>query len=173
MLIHYQSLPLLIAVALFAMGMTISVAHADEDSGGNNGGEDHGKPIQPAQVNAKWQQECSSCHIAYAPGLLPAKSWRKIMDGLNRHFGTDASLTTEERNEITNFLVNNASNRWRASTAPLRITKTTWFKREHYSKGIPRAVWKNPLVKKPANCQVCHTEAAQGDFSEIDITLPK
>ncbi len=164
MLIHYQNLFHAIAVAVFAMGMAMPAAQAAEQ---------RGKPLQPAQINAKWKQECSSCHIAYAPGLLPAESWRKVMGGLDNHFGTDASLATEESTEITRFLVSNASNRWSTSTAPLRITEGAWFKREHSGRETPPAVWKNPLVKSPSNCQACHTRAEFGDFSESNIKVPE
>lgn len=172
-MLNSRSLPQVLAVAVMAMCMTTTAAQADQGRSGKYGGEDRGKPLQPAQINAKWQQECSSCHIAFAPGLLPAESWRKIMEGLDKHFDTDASLTAEESKEITGFLVNNASNRWRASSAPLRITETGWFKSKHDAREVPPAAWKNPLVKSPTNCQACHTQAEQGDFSERNIKLPK
>jgi hypothetical protein len=135
--------------------------------------KDLGKPLQPAQINAKWRQECGSCHIAYAPGLLPAESWRKLMSGLDKHFGADASITPPEITEITDFLVKHASSRWKAPTSPLRITETRWFKSEHDSDEVPPALWKNPAVKSPANCQACHTGADKGDFRERGIRLPR
>ncbi len=171
-------------VALLTVG-TVSVAHADDDDderrgrisnerhSGKYGGEDRGRPVQPSQVNAKFQQECSACHIAYSPGLLPAESWRKVMAGLDKHFGTDASLTDQENKEITAFLVNHASNRWSASTAPLRITETAWFKRKHDGHEVSPEVWKRPSVKSPANCAACHPQADRGDFEEDNIRIPK
>lgn len=178
MSIQAKKLPQVLSVAMLAIGLAMSAAHADDDEGrgskyGKYGGEDRGKPLQPAQLNAKWQKECSSCHIAYAPGLLPAESWRKVMGGLDKHFGTDASLAAQENQEITDFLVKNASNRWTAKTAPLQISETAWFKRKHDSSEVPPAAWKNPLVKSPANCQACHTQAERGDFSERNIKIPK
>jgi nitrate/TMAO reductase-like tetraheme cytochrome c subunit len=145
------------------------VATAD----GKYGGEDRGKPLQPAQVNARWQQECGSCHIAYAPGLLPAESWRKIMSGLDQHFGESAALTEPETKEITAFLVGSASKRWSASTAPLRITESRWFKTKHDSHEISPDTWKRASVKSPANCQACHVDAAKADFNEHRIKIPK
>ena len=171
----------MLAVALLAMGVTMSAAQADDDRdekygnkyGGKYGGENRGKPVQPAQTNAKFQQECSSCHIAYAPGLLPAESWRKMMVGLDKHFGSDASLDAQDSKEITAFLVNNASNRWSAPTAPLRITESAWFKPKHDDHEISPSVWKNPKVKSPANCAACHPQADRGNFSERNIKIPK
>ena len=183
MLLANQNRLRMFAVVVLLGGM-MSAAHADDDDerhegrsgeshSGKYGGENRGKPVQPAQVNAKFQQECSSCHIAYSPGLLPAESWRKVMGGLDKHFGTDASLTDQENKEITTFLVNNASNRWSASTAPLRITESAWFKRKHDDREISPSVWKNPKVKSPANCGACHTQAESGNYSERNIKIPK
>ncbi|MDP1996745.1 MAG: diheme cytochrome c [Gallionella sp.] len=172
----------ILAVALLAMSVTMPAAQADDDDrnerygekySGKYGGENRGKPLQPAQTNAKFQQECSSCHIAYAPGLLPAESWRRMMSGLDKHFGSDASLDVGDSKEITAFLVNNGSNRWRAPTAPLRITESAWFKHKHDAREINPKVWKNPLVKSPANCEACHTQAERGDFSERNIKMPR
>lgn len=145
-------------------------AHADEHK---YQGEDRGKPVMPAQANATWQKECGGCHMAFPPGLLPAESWRKTMTGLNQHFGTDASLTPAETTEITAFLVKHASNRWRASSSPLRITESAWFKSKHDSREIPAAVWKRASVKSPSNCLACHSGADQGDFEEDRVRIPK
>ena len=158
---------------LLALILVITLLPPVAAAGGRYGGEDRGKPLQPAQVNAKWQQECGSCHIAYAPGLLPAESWRKIMSGLDKHFGDDAALTAAENKEITAFLVNNASNRWSAKTAPLRITESIWFKTKHNSREIAPDTWKRPSVKSPANCQACHLDAAKADFNEDRIKIPQ
>ena len=156
---------------LLASGITVSAAQADDRSY-KYGGENRGKPVLPMQANVLWQKECSVCHIAYAPGLLPAESWRKVMAGLNKHFNSDASLTAQETVEITAFLTSHASNRWSASTAPLRVTETAWFKRKHDGHEISPDVWKNPAVKSPANCGACHPQAERGNFNEHDIRMP-
>ena len=157
---------------LFALLTLVSLgAHAD---GGNKyNGENRGKPVMPAQVNAKWQQECASCHMAFPPGLLPAASWRKMMSGLDKHFGVDASLTPAETTEITNFLVKNESNRWSANTAPLRITESAWFKAKHNEREVAPAVWKRASIKSPSNCAACHAGADKGNFDEHSIKIPK
>jgi hypothetical protein len=95
------------------------------------------------------------------------------MAGLDKHFGTDASLNDQETREVTDFLVSNASNRWSAPSAPLKITETAWFKRKHDDHEIALSVWKNPQVKSPANCGACHTRADSGDFKERNIRMPR
>ena len=58
-----------LSVAAVALAATAVTAHAKYN------GEDRGRPVMPAQTNAKWQAECSGCHRAVPPGLLPAASW--------------------------------------------------------------------------------------------------
>ena len=167
-----------LAAALLVLGLYAPVALAEEQNeererGGRYGGENRGKPVKAAASNSKFQQECSSCHIPFAPELLPAESWRKLMGGLNKHFGSDAALDAQDNKEITAFLVAGASNRCSAASAPLRITETAWFKSKHDAREVNPAVWKKPQVKTPANCSACHPKAAQGNFNERDIRIPK
>jgi len=161
------------AILLILALLPAAVLADDDDKGGKYGGEDRGQTLLPARVNLTWAKECSACHIAYAPGLLPAESWRKLMSGLDKHFGTDASLTAQENKDVGAFLVASASNRWTGTDAPLRITETQWFKRKHSAEEVPAAVWKRASVKNPANCQACHAGADKADFNERSIKIPQ
>lgn len=144
----------------------------------------HGESKSLPQVsNAKWAAECSSCHTLYHPGLLPERSWRKIMSGLDQHFGENASLDPLIQKEITAFLAANsadhAQNRRSAKIAqstpaqstPLRISETPWFVRKHDE--IRGDVWKRPKIGSPANCTACHSGADKGDFAEARIKIPR
>ena len=42
--------------------------------------------------NAATQKECSACHIAFPPQMLPMRSWQSLLGHLSSHFGEDASL---------------------------------------------------------------------------------
>ena len=134
-------------------------------------GEERGQPVMPTHVNAKWQQECAGCHLAFPPGLLPAASWQKLMSGLDKHFGTNASLSPQDKAVITGFLVKNASNRWTSSAAPLRITDGKWYKAMHSE--VAAAVWKRASVKSHSNCAACHAGADKGVFDEHRVKIPR
>ena len=99
-------------------------------------------------------------------------SWQRILDGLDKHFGTDASVDAKSLAELRGFLASNAARGRRASvgTPGLRITETDWFRREH--RKVPEATWQGAAVKGPANCAACHTGAENGDYSERDIRVP-
>ena len=146
---------------------------ADDDEKGASGGKGIALALAPSQIDSKWHQECSSCHIPYAPGLLPAESWRRVMAGLDKHFGTDASLTPAESREITGFLVRNGSNRWSGSATPLRITETAGFQRKHRGDEVPAGAFTRASVKSASNCAACHPDAAKGNFNEHAVQIPK
>jgi len=130
------------------------------------------KMTMPTDAPASYEAECASCHMAYPPALLSQQSWKNIMSGLSKHFGTDASLDPKTQTELTNWLVKNATTRQKYSeTAPEnRITKTSWFIRKHDE--VNADVWKRAGIKSPANCGACHTDAAYGVFSERNIKIP-
>jgi hypothetical protein len=127
-----------------------------------------------APLLPRYQQECSACHIAYPPGLLPAASWQRLLNDLPHHFGTDASLDPATVGELSTWLTANAApaRRWRAAApAPDRITTSAWFVHEH--REVPAAVWKRPAVRSASNCAACHTQAEQGVFDEHDVRIPR
>lgn len=120
-----------------------------------------------------YQQECGSCHAPYPPRLLPAASWQRVMGGLGRHYGTDASLEPGTARQLSAWLAANAGSGKRAREAPPedRITRARWFVREHDE--VPPARWQAAAIRSPANCGACHTGADQGDFDEHRIRIPR
>ena len=131
-----------------------------------------GKMAMPTDMPASYEAECASCHMAYPPALLSQQSWKNVMFGLSKHFGTDASVDSKTQAELTNWLMKNATTRQKYSeTAPEnRITKTSWFIRKHDE--VRPEVWKRASIKSPANCGACHIDAANGVFGEKNIKVP-
>jgi hypothetical protein len=119
-----------------------------------------------------WQAECGGCHVAYPPQLLPARSWRALMSGLDNHFGTDASLDPQAAADIGAFLERHAGRDPTPAAAPvLRITETAWFVREHGE--VPARVWQSTKVASRSNCTACHVKADQGSYGEDSLFIPK
>jgi len=127
--------------------------------------------------------ECGSCHFAYQAGLLPQRSWVKIMGDLENHFDTDASLDKEEAEAILHYLIKNSaekstnykrSRKINASIAnnstPIYISKTPYLKKKH--RKIPNKYITQKEVSSISNCKACHTNAQTGSFSEDDILIP-
>ena len=139
------------------------------------------QPVAPAAAderlvvprNDAWKTECSACHLASPPQLLPARSWRAIVQGLDKHFGTDASLDPATAREVKGFREQHAGRDpgGPETAAPMRITETGWFRREH--RKIPAATWAHPDVGSRANCPARHRAAERGDFDEHTVRLPR
>jgi hypothetical protein len=147
---------------VFAALVAFGAAHAGE------GEHAFRVPLLP-----QYQQECAACHVAYPPGLLPAASWRRVMGGLSRHYGADASLDAATAKELSAWLAANAGSSRRVRDEPPqdRITQSAWFLREHDE--VPARIWKLPAVKSPSNCVACHARADQGDFDEHNVRIPR
>jgi nitrate/TMAO reductase-like tetraheme cytochrome c subunit len=90
--------------------------------------------------------------------------------GLDKHFGTDASLDPAAAAEIAAFLERHAG-RDRGATTSLRITDTPWFQRKH--RKISDTVWARPAIKSPANCAACHARAERGDYDDDTVRIPR
>lgn len=125
----------------------------------------------PANTPASFKEECGSCHMAFQPALLSATDWQRTMASLKDHFGTDATPAPKAEQEIGAFLQRNAGNAWKlgAGGEPPRITRTERFIRKH--REVAPRYWTDPRIKTAANCESCHTGAAQGNFSEHDIAI--
>lgn len=159
-------------------------AHADDDGDDDDEGgwSLRGKSPKMSQYVDLYRSECSTCHVAFPTDFLPAKSWQKIMGGLDDHFGDNAELAAEDNAKITEYLVaNSAENagtkrgrkvmrRLGSDEAPLRITEIPYFVREHNE--VPRRALQHEKIGNLSNCAACHTQAEQGSFREREINIP-
>lgn len=131
-----------------------------------------------AAADPAYVEECGACHVAFPPSLLSRASWRGVMDGLNEHFGTDASLDPAVAEGIRNYLDRNAGRRettGRDGRPLLRITESAWFQREHRpgEHGMTRDVFSRQGVERASNCAACHRGAAEGRYGEREIRIPR
>ena len=128
--------------------------------------------VQPRTALPIYKQECAACHMAYQPGLLPAKSWTRIMGGLDKHYGSDASLDAAAVQQISRWLQSEAGTYKRVAEAPPedRITRSAWLVSKH--RKLDPQVWKHASVKSAANCAACHTGAERGDFDDDGVKMP-
>lgn len=133
--------------------------------------------------NSQYLEECGSCHFPYQPGLLPARSWKKLMTGLEDHFGENAELPVEDSKTLTYYIVKNAADHanykrskkimrsLHPDEAPIRVSETPYFIAKH--KELSRnKVQGNPKVGSISKCNACHTKAETGSYSESQIFIP-
>lgn len=130
----------------------------------------------PPVADTVVKEECGSCHLAFAPSMLPARSWQRMMGDLKNHFGDDASLDPQVAARITDYLVANAADNGgqrrgeklvrglAADAAPLRISELPKWVREH--RKVPDWEWRHKDVRTRANCVACHADAERGYYDD-------
>jgi len=138
-----------------------------------------------AAVNNKaYADECSSCHYAYPPGLLPEASWRKLLAplALSDHFGENIEMKEAVRVEVLDYAVKHAADQAAekrsrkimsslGTAAPLRISEVSYIKRKHSE--IPEQLIKgNAKVNSLAQCDTCHTDAKNGNLDDDTVVIP-
>lgn len=168
------------AAALLSFGLVLFSVYADDHDHDSRYG---GRPDVMPVTNPLYQKECGSCHFAYPPGLLPERSWTKLMNGLADHFGDNAELAADDRAALFAYLQSGASDKSSAKAsvkitrsippdaAPLRITEVPYFVREH--REIPARLYaKSSPVKSISNCKACHGGAQNGSFNEHSVRIP-
>jgi len=183
-----------VTIGLLSLGAVgVAFSEDDDDERGEqkrgSGWVQSRADIAPV-TNATYGKECSSCHMAYQPGLLPTVAWAQVMTptALTNHYGDDASLSDTSRAEISGYLSANAADRSSqtraqafavtAATNPQnqgdalpRITKTQYFMRKHDE--IPaRLVTNNAAVGSFSQCNTCHRGAANGVYNEHQVSIP-
>lgn len=133
--------------------------------------------------NAQWQESCSECHMAYHPSLLPARSWQRLLDAQEDHFGEDLFLTPKTVVALRDYAISNSAEQvqreasWRtlhslvAGESPVRITDTPYWKQVH--RDIGESQWMRPSVNGKFNCAACHKDARQGGFMNGAMRLPE
>ena len=129
---------------------------------------------------ALYKKECGSCHIAYAPYLLPQKAWANLMGDLQNHFGDDASLDESEFRGISDFLNENSAEfydtKFKANLAEenadeIAISKYKFYQKAH--EHLPNALFKDERIKSKANCAACHAKAELGFFGKSEVEFAK
>ncbi len=132
--------------------------------------------------NKAWRDECGSCHTAYHPTLLPARSWKALMERQDDHFGDKLGLDDATVAGILDFLLKYSAETGMTEAAykinrsipadqtPLRITETGYWIEKH--RNIEDKAWRHAKVGTKANCGACHLDAERGTFEDAAMRLP-
>lgn len=129
-----------------------------------------------------YTQECGACHHAYFPGLLPARSWEKLLTNLNDHFGEQLPLSGSAAIDVRAYLLANAADNSEnkrsrkimkniGSSTPLRISDIAYLKAKHHE--LSDDVFLRKSVGGFSNCVACHKGAQAGNFDDDSVVIPK
>jgi hypothetical protein len=145
-------------------------------------GEHSESKALPKVTNEVYKTNCGSCHFAYQPGLLPAKSWLKIIDSPGGHPGGDLSLDKKTKAEIKKYLTQNSAENTQSkrsrkilasigSVVPTRISEVPYIMEKHHE--INQEVFLKKSIGSRGNCIACHKTAEIGDYDDNNVAIPK
>ena len=154
----------------------------DKEHKQNQAPEHNRSEHQARVVNETYKENCSGCHFAYPPDLLPASSWKDIVTRLGNHFGESLTLDDASMQKIGKYLKENAADRSGSKKAgkilrslggrsPIRITEVPYIVKEH--REIAPEVFKRKSIGSFSNCIACHKMADQGQFDDDQVTIPQ
>lgn len=152
--------------------------HHSDRKDSRHDGERYLSPVN----NAVYKETCGACHFCYQPGLLPSRSWEKILAGLEDHFGEAVELDPESKRVVAEYLEANAAQHSSAkravkimrslgSRAPLRITEIPYIRQKHHK--LSADILKRKSIGSLSNCSACHTTAEKGLYDDDNIVIPK
>ncbi len=128
------------------------------------------------ETDPLYTAECAACHLGYAPGLLPEKSWIKILKGLEDHFGENADLDSETVDHLAEYLKRNSLEHEKSdritkfrknlpNDPPIRITELPGFIEEH--EAAVRQIGLDEVEEGFFSpCEDCHKQGASGIFDK-------
>lgn len=146
---------------------------ADHDEDDDDDDDDERPGLRLSRATPEWKRyeaECGSCHLAYPPSMLPARSWAALLSGLDDHFGQNAELDAATRSQLGKWLAQNGGRDVPGPT-PLRITELRWWRHEHDE--VPASTYRRKAILTPSNCGACHPGAKDGAFGEHAVKVPR
>lgn len=139
-------------------------------------------PAAGVALDPLWRKECDSCHLPYAPCMLPAASWDATFAGQSEHFGEDLALGEAALRELQRISRAASANEpwacWKTRTsvsageAPLEISLTPYWKRAHAALA-PAQIKNPPRVAGAHDCGACHRDALSSIFHPRMIQIPQ
>jgi cytochrome b len=127
----------------------------------------------PGAAPAAWREECGACHLAYAPELLPLRSWLRMLDEQQHHFGEDLGLSADTLHALAAAArAGDRTPRWAgamlvasvpAGEVPQRITQTAFWRERHAA--IAQVRFAAAPVSGRHDCGACHADAASAIFA--------
>lgn len=179
---------LLMTFFLMLFAGIVFQAVADDDHHDRHGKREHVKKNHHNESHLKkvnnpvYQEQCSDCHFAYQPELLPSASWVKILGKLDDHFGDVVELDPQSKKIISDYLISNGAEkssskravkikRSLGSQTPMRITETKYIKDKHHE--ITANIIDRESIGSLSNCTACHITAEDGIYDDDDVRIPE
>jgi cytochrome b len=130
--------------------------------------------VEDKKISATlWSRECSSCHLAYSPALLPARSWDRVLAEQEHHFGEDLGLAPKTIQQLASAARQPALS-WPAwmlagsaslvEPPPIRVSELPAWKHLHRNVEPTLVSAKTAASSGGHDCERCHDDALSALF---------
>lgn len=107
-----------------------------------------------------YRENCSTCHIAVPPAVLPTQTWQRLLQD-SQHYGVQLKpLVDPQRLLVWNYLRTFSRSLNKEGEIPYRIGDSRFFKALHPKVKLPR-----PL--QLSSCATCHPGAGEYNFRNL------
>ncbi|ARV60409.1 cytochrome C [Nostocales cyanobacterium HT-58-2] len=156
-----MGLLLVILVWSLVMGWLLALAtHAQGTTPPSNVGTVDVVPAQYQLGQELYIENCSTCHIALPPSVLPTQTWKNLLED-TQHYGAQLKpLVDPPRVLVWKYLATFSRLQLEDEQTPYRVNSSRYFKALH-----PRVKLPNPV--QIGSCVTCHPSAADFNFRRL------
>ncbi len=105
-------------------------------------------------------ENCSSCHIALPPAVMPTQTWQHLLQD-SQHYGVELKpMVDPSRLLVWNYMQNFSRPQAETENTPYRVKDSRYFKALHPKVKLPQPV-------QISSCVTCHPSAAQYNFRRL------
>jgi hypothetical protein len=166
-----------VAAAVAAFAFLYLAVLSPRDATARKGEAERFRAALKAQA---WSVECSGCHLAYPPGILPTASWDRMLGEQHEHFGEDLALSGAKLAVLRDYMLQTPAASWSAwklqrsaaaSGAPQRVSEVAFWRHAHHD--VPDSAFRPPTSAGRHDCEACHFDAQSGIFHPRMIHMSK
>lgn len=126
------------------------------------------KSLEPEKIPSQYElaqelylNNCSSCHIALPPAVLPTESWRQILLQPDKHYGQKLpKMNPLDIRIMWSYIRDYSRPLKEGEEKPERVSQSRYFYALHPKVELPEVV-------RLSNCGSCHTGISKFDYQSL------
>ncbi|WP_026100072.1 diheme cytochrome c [Fortiea contorta] len=154
---------LILTVLAWSLAMGWLLAMASNAQGATTVAEIGTVDVVPAQYKLGQElyiENCSTCHLALPPAVLPTQTWRNLLQD-SQHYGVQLKpLIDPPRVLVWKYLQIFSRPQRQDEETPYRVNNSRYFRALHPGVKLPRPSQIN-------NCVTCHPSAGDYNFRRL------
>jgi hypothetical protein len=162
-----QPFGLLLIILVWSLSMGWLLALASNAQGATPNSEVGTVDVVPAQYKLGQElylENCSSCHIALPPAVLPTQTWKNLLED-SQHYGVQLQpLVDPPRILVWKYLQTFSRSQRKDEETPYRVNNSRYFKALHPKVNLPRPM-------QISSCVSCHPSASDYNFRRLSSEL--